>query len=97
MIRLTKQLKAIFAVLALSMVALPTAPALATSDLLKTQAPGFFRTRVGDFEVTTLYDGGGPGAYQVEMFKGNPKDVPRCCRRALPTRSRSWDRCPASS
>jgi glyoxylase-like metal-dependent hydrolase (beta-lactamase superfamily II) len=75
MIRLTKHLKAILAVLAVSAVALPTAPAVATSDLLKTQAPGFFRTRVGDFEVTTLYDGGGPGAYQVEMFKGNPKDV----------------------
>jgi glyoxylase-like metal-dependent hydrolase (beta-lactamase superfamily II) len=75
MMRLSKQLKAVFTVLALSMAALPLSPAMATSDLLKTQAPGFFRTRVGDFEVTTLYDGGGAGGYTLEMFKGNPKDV----------------------
>jgi glyoxylase-like metal-dependent hydrolase (beta-lactamase superfamily II) len=75
MIRLTKQLKALFAILALSAATLPPCPTMAASDLLKTQAPGFFRTMVGDFEVTALYDGGGAGGYTVEMFKGNPKDV----------------------
>jgi glyoxylase-like metal-dependent hydrolase (beta-lactamase superfamily II) len=75
MIRFSKRLKAVFAVLALSLVALPTSPAVATSDMVKTQAPGYFRTRVGDFEVTTLYDGGAAGAYTLDMFKGNPKDV----------------------
>jgi glyoxylase-like metal-dependent hydrolase (beta-lactamase superfamily II) len=75
MVQLTKQLKAIFAVLTLLAVAAPSAPAVATSDLLKTQAPGFFRTRMGNFEITSLYDGGGPGGYTLEMFKGNPKDI----------------------
>ena len=75
MMRLSKQLKAVFAVFVLLAAALPAFPAAATSNLLKTQAPGFFRTMVGDFEVTALYDGGGPGAYTVEMFKADPKDV----------------------
>src|SRR4051812_21512301 len=31
--------------------------ALAAAPPLKTQAPGFYRTTVGDFEVTTVLDG----------------------------------------
>jgi glyoxylase-like metal-dependent hydrolase (beta-lactamase superfamily II) len=41
----------------------------------KTQAPGFFRTKLGDFEITALYDGGGPGGYQVKMFGAKSDDV----------------------
>ncbi len=36
---------------------LPSAPALARAPMVKTQAPGFYRIMVGDFEVTALSDG----------------------------------------
>ena len=31
--------------------------------------------KLGDFEVTALYDGGGPGGYQVGMFHTGANDV----------------------
>jgi glyoxylase-like metal-dependent hydrolase (beta-lactamase superfamily II) len=31
--------------------------------------------KVGDFEVTALYDGGGPGAFTPEMLHGNQKEI----------------------
>jgi len=38
-------------------VALPAADALAAPPSLTTQVPGFYRSTVGDFDVTALYDG----------------------------------------
>lgn len=37
--------------------ALGTLPASAAAPMLGTQAPGFFRFKIGDFEVTALHDG----------------------------------------
>jgi hypothetical protein len=34
-------------------------PALAAAPQHQDQAPGYFRLKVGDFEVTALFDGGG--------------------------------------
>jgi hypothetical protein len=36
---------------------------------------GFYRIKVGDFEVAPLYDGGGPGAFTPDMFHGSEKEI----------------------
>lgn len=43
--------------LALSCVLASPSPALAASPVVKTQAPGFYRMMLGDFEITVLNDG----------------------------------------
>jgi glyoxylase-like metal-dependent hydrolase (beta-lactamase superfamily II) len=45
------------AVAALAFVALEPAPAVAAAPMVKTQAPGWYRLALGDFEVTALNDG----------------------------------------
>ncbi|WP_050421657.1 MBL fold metallo-hydrolase [Bradyrhizobium tropiciagri] len=47
--------------------------AQAEQPLHKGQAPGYFRTKVGALEVTSLYDGA--GAFQVDWLKGKPAAV----------------------
>jgi glyoxylase-like metal-dependent hydrolase (beta-lactamase superfamily II) len=57
-ISLTRRLPALLAVLAaVAFVALPPAPAVAAATMVKTQAPGYYRMMLGDFEVTVLNDG----------------------------------------
>lgn len=48
--------------------------ALASAPLVKTQAPGYFRMTLGDFEVTALYDG--PAGFGTDVLtNADPKDV----------------------
>lgn len=49
-------LKAIFAAM-LSCGVLASAPAMAAAPMVKTSAPAFFRTMLGDFEITAVSDG----------------------------------------
>jgi glyoxylase-like metal-dependent hydrolase (beta-lactamase superfamily II) len=51
-------------------------PALAAAPMLGTQAPGFFRFKVGDFEVTSLHDGTVTGEFAPERFpNAKPEEV----------------------
>jgi len=50
-----------------SFVAVPNA-ALATAHQHHNQAPGYYRLKVGDLEVTALFDG--PGVFQQDWLKG---------------------------
>jgi glyoxylase-like metal-dependent hydrolase (beta-lactamase superfamily II) len=73
---MVKKLKTMIAVLVVSaLAAVSSPPAEAAAEMQKTQGPGFFRTKLGDFEVTALYDGGGVGGYQVKMFGAKSEDV----------------------
>lgn len=80
-------LQRILAVSAALFLLAPAAPALAEAPMVKTQVPGYYRTLVGAFEVTALFD----GAIELDtallrnvqpeelnlmlarMFVGNPK------------------------
>jgi glyoxylase-like metal-dependent hydrolase (beta-lactamase superfamily II) len=55
MTRSTSRLRLAFAVLACSMLFLGTAHA--DAPMVKTQAPGYYRFMLADFEVTALFDG----------------------------------------
>jgi glyoxylase-like metal-dependent hydrolase (beta-lactamase superfamily II) len=44
--------------------------ARAEAPLQKSQSEGFYRMKLGDFEVTALYDGGGKGLITTEMLHG---------------------------
>lgn len=50
-------MKDVLSALALAAAALGAAPALAEAPQVKTQAPGYYRHMLGDFEVTALLDG----------------------------------------
>ncbi len=43
-------------------------PAFAAAPMVGTQAPGFFRFKVGDFEVTSLHDGTATGEFDPKRF-----------------------------
>jgi glyoxylase-like metal-dependent hydrolase (beta-lactamase superfamily II) len=58
---------AVFLAVLISFVAAPNA-ALATAPQHHNQAPGFYRLKVGDLEVTALFDG--PGVFQQDWLKG---------------------------
>src|SRR6267142_855941 len=57
---------ALLAALASVVVGLP--PALASAPQHHDQVPGFFRLKVGDLEVTTLFDG--PGVFDPHWLNG---------------------------
>ena len=48
---------ALAVLLATGFAALPGAPALAAAPMVKTQAPGYYRMMLGDFEITAINDG----------------------------------------
>src|SRR6476659_482951 len=48
---------AVAAAIAFAFAALPAAPAIAAAPMAKTQAPGYYRMMLGEFEVTVLNDG----------------------------------------
>ncbi|BAL24540.1 MBL fold metallo-hydrolase [Azoarcus sp. KH32C] len=52
-----KKLTPIIAVSAALLALVPVAPAIAEVPMVKTQVPGYYRTMVGQFEVTALFDG----------------------------------------
>lgn len=62
------------AVLALSLAFAGTfvavAPAQAAAPMQHKQVPGFYRTMIGDYEVTALYDGG--GSIDSNLLHGDP-------------------------
>src|SRR5271156_2806397 len=41
----------------------------------KDRGPGFFRTMLGDFEVTALYDGGNTNFLKPELFRADVNEV----------------------
>jgi glyoxylase-like metal-dependent hydrolase (beta-lactamase superfamily II) len=65
--------KTAFAVLlAAGLGVLPAAPALAAAPMVKSQAPGYYRMMLGDFEVTALSDGT-VDLPMTDLLKGEPK------------------------
>ena len=52
--------------------ALPALPAFAAAPKLGTQAPGFFRFSVGDFEITALHDGSVAGELDDKRIPNVP-------------------------
>jgi glyoxylase-like metal-dependent hydrolase (beta-lactamase superfamily II) len=53
-----------------------TLPAFAAAPMIGKQAPGFFRFKVGDFEVTSLHDGTNAGEFDPKRFpNAKPEDV----------------------
>jgi glyoxylase-like metal-dependent hydrolase (beta-lactamase superfamily II) len=57
-------------------VAASALPASAAAPLLGTQAPGFFRFKIGDFEITSLHDGSVAGEFDPKRFpNAKPDDV----------------------
>jgi glyoxylase-like metal-dependent hydrolase (beta-lactamase superfamily II) len=67
--------KTAFAVLlATGFAVLPAAPALAAAPMVKTQAPGYYRMMLGDFEITALSDGT-VDLPMTDLLKGEPKPV----------------------
>jgi glyoxylase-like metal-dependent hydrolase (beta-lactamase superfamily II) len=53
---------------AAALAAAPLSPALAAAPKLGTQAPGFFRFNIGDYEVTALHDGSVTGDFDPKRF-----------------------------
>jgi glyoxylase-like metal-dependent hydrolase (beta-lactamase superfamily II) len=53
-----------------------TLPAFAAAPMIGKQAPGFFRFKVGDFEVTSLHDGTNAGEFDPKRFpNAKPEEV----------------------
>ena len=50
-------------------------PRRAATEFQKNGGPGFFRTMLGDFEVTALHDGGGTSFLRPELFRTDPAEV----------------------
>ncbi|MDH7809487.1 MULTISPECIES: MBL fold metallo-hydrolase [unclassified Rhizobium] len=46
------------------------APAYAAAPMQQKQVPGFYRTMIGDYEVTAIYDGG--GGIDSSLLRGDP-------------------------
>src|ERR1700676_4279593 len=57
-------------------------PAKASADFQTASNSGFYRIKVGDFEVTALYDGGGSGAFTPDMFHGDQKEIGSLLKKA---------------
>lgn len=75
-----KALQRILAVSAALLVIAPSMPALAEAPMVKTQVPGYYRTMLGQFEVTALYD----GAIELDtklLKNANPEDLNRMLAR----------------
>ncbi|NMF89263.1 MBL fold metallo-hydrolase [Aromatoleum petrolei] len=77
-----KSLQRILAVSAALFALAPAAPVLADAPMVKTQAPGYYRTMVGQFEVTALYD----GAIELDtklLKNAEPEDLNRMLARGF--------------
>jgi glyoxylase-like metal-dependent hydrolase (beta-lactamase superfamily II) len=53
---------------AAALAALPITPGFAAAPKLGTQAPGFFRFNIGEFEITSLHDGTATGDFDPKRF-----------------------------
>jgi hypothetical protein len=58
--------------LATASVLTPPAPVLAAAPQVRTQAPGFYRMMLGDFEITALLDGTHPFPDAEVLTKAAP-------------------------
>src|SRR5882762_8503617 len=56
-------------------------PAMAAGPMQKKASPGYFRVMLGDFEVTTLYDGG--GEIDGKLLRAQPGEVQTLVRKEL--------------
>jgi glyoxylase-like metal-dependent hydrolase (beta-lactamase superfamily II) len=66
---------------AIAAAALMPAPALAKMPFAKSQAPGFFRRKLGEFEVTALLDGDLP--LELKLFSGNAAEMEAVLKRSF--------------
>ena len=77
-----KTLTPILAVSAALLALAPVAPAIAQVPMAKTQVPGYYRTMVGEFEVTALFD----GAIELEtklLRNATPDELKRMLSRSF--------------
>src|SRR5215203_6611195 len=66
------------AALASGMIGSSAVPALAKAPMLNTQAPSFYRFKVGDFEATVVSDGPLPIGPASRTFRGpSPEELSR--------------------
>src|ERR671913_2059727 len=66
------------AALASGIVGLPYGPSLAKAPMLNTQAPSFYRFKLGDFEATVVSDGPLPIGPASRTFRGpSPEELSR--------------------
>src|SRR5574337_1961242 len=75
-----KSLQRVLAVSAALLALAPAAPLRAEAPMVKTQVPGYYRTMIGQFEVTALYD----GAIELDtklLKNTNPEDLSRILSR----------------
>ena len=81
-----KLLTSFFAVVCLFSADAPNSPAYAETPMIKTQAPGFYRTMVEDFEVTALSDGTNMRSVeqQLQLLQGVKKEIRDLLVRAYP-------------
>jgi hypothetical protein len=83
MTRLRGQLRFLIGVCVAALAFAVSDPAAkAAAELRAAANPGVYRMKVGDFEVTALYDGGGPGAFTPEMLHGNQKEIVSLLKKA---------------
>jgi glyoxylase-like metal-dependent hydrolase (beta-lactamase superfamily II) len=83
MMKLRKELRTLVGVCIAALAFAGSDPeAKASAELRATPNAGFHGIRLGDFEVTALYDGGGPGAFTPEMFHGNQKEIVSLLKKA---------------
>ncbi len=66
----------------LAALATPPSPACAAAPQVRTQAPGFYRMMLGDFEVTALLDGTHPFPVDEVMTNAKPGQVAALLRQA---------------
>ncbi|HKX42510.1 MAG TPA: MBL fold metallo-hydrolase [Burkholderiaceae bacterium] len=77
-----KRRLAVLAALCLSAVCLLCPPALAAAPMVKTQAPGFYRLMLGDFEVTVLSDGSNK-LPALKLLHGDASEISAALRRSF--------------
>lgn len=70
---------------ALALGSFTTAPAVAAAPMVKTQAPGYYRLMVGDFEVTALSDGTVKLPIKDLLTNTTPAKVDKALKRAFLT------------
>jgi len=57
-------------------------PVLADAPMVKTQAPGFYRLTIGDFEVTVLSDGTNQ-LQAMKLLQGDPREIAAALKRSF--------------
>jgi glyoxylase-like metal-dependent hydrolase (beta-lactamase superfamily II) len=72
--------RSVFAATCLCAGCLLPRPLLADAPMVKSQAPGFYRLMLGDFEITALSDGAAP-LPAMRLLQGNPTRIAEALKR----------------